>query len=156
MVRKLLKYGAIALVIACIGIQFFTVDRDNPPVTMDIAAPANVKAILRRSCYDCHSNEVDWPWYSSIAPVSWLVASDVHRGREHFNFSTWDQYTLDEQAHLIDEIGEETDDGEMPLWFYLPLHPEARLSTEDRTTLLAWAGVSGGNDSHEHDEDEDD
>jgi hypothetical protein len=88
-------------------------------------------AILRRACFDCHSNETVWPWYAYVAPVSWLVASDVEEGREELNFSQWDAYNADRQAHKIKECGEEVAEGEMPLWFYVPAHPEARLSQAD-------------------------
>ena len=80
-----------------------------------------------------------WPWYSRVAPVSFLVAHDVREGREHLNFSTWNRLSTTEQARAIHECWEEVEEGEMPLWFYTPLHPEARLSEEDLQLLEAWA-----------------
>jgi hypothetical protein len=122
-----------------IAIQFIPVDRTNPPVQEDIATPPQVKAILKRACYDCHSHETNWPWYSHVAPVSWLLAWDVHEGREELNFSTWNQYSSKKRNKYIKESWEEIEEGEMPPWFYLPLHPEASLSDQDRTVLREWS-----------------
>ncbi|MBT4530518.1 MAG: heme-binding domain-containing protein [Phycisphaerae bacterium] len=120
-------------------IQFITVNRNNPEVTGEINAPEEVMAILRRSCYDCHSNETVWPWYSYVSPASWLISSDVHDGREELNFSEWKDYTEKRKRHKRKECGEEVEEGEMPLWFYLPLHPEANLSPEDIETIVSWS-----------------
>lgn len=95
--------------------------------------------MLRRACYDCHSNEVVWPWYAQLAPFSWLVARDVHEGREAVNYSTWNRLDEDEQPEALEESWEEIADGNMPPWIYLPLHPEARLSDEDRRILDQWS-----------------
>ena len=107
------------------------------------------RTLFMQTCGDCHSHETRWPWYSWIAPVSWLVAHDVQEGREHFNVSNW---TGQEQDG--DEAAEEFGEGEMPPWFYLPLHPDARLNDADRQALLAGLeatfGASGG-EPGEHD-----
>jgi hypothetical protein len=145
MKRRLLRWLGIVLgvlLIAFIAIQFVPVDRSNPPVTMNIVAPAEVAAVLRRSCYDCHSNETVWPWYSYVAPVSWLVADDVNHGRSHLNFSTWDKYPADEQLELIEGAYEESSEGHMPLPVYLITHRDAELTPEDLRILAAWAGQS--------------
>jgi hypothetical protein len=128
--------GAIAGVLLLI--QLVPMDRSNPPVEEEVPAPAAVREILRTSCYDCHSNESAWPWYAYVAPVSWLVADDVHEAREHMNFSTWNEYDEDERIELFEEIWEEVEDGEMPLWFYLPLHPEAELAEREKRLLHGW------------------
>jgi|TARA_B100001971_G_scaffold212757_1_gene243779 hypothetical protein len=120
-------------------IQFIPVNRNNPEVTGEINAPEEVMAILRRSCYDCHSNETVWPWYSYVAPASWLISRDVHDGREELNFSEWTTYTEKRKRHKRKECGEEIEEGEMPLWFYVPLHPEAELLKKDVETLLSWS-----------------
>jgi len=98
-----------------------------------------VRAVLRRACYDCHSHETVWPWYSKVAPVSWLVAHDVHEGRQKLNFSTWNRYTPKQQVKKSKESWEEVAAGEMPLWYYLPVHRDAALSAEDRALLRTWA-----------------
>jgi|TARA_Y100000031_G_scaffold146074_1_gene179450 hypothetical protein len=120
-------------------IQFIPVNRDNPEVTGEIEAPTDVMAILQRSCYDCHSNETVWQWYSYVAPASWLIARDVHIGREELNFSEWKNYNTKQKNHKRKECGEEVEEGEMPLWFYTPLHPEAKLLPEDVETIKKWS-----------------
>lgn len=134
------------LIIVLIGIQFVPLSKTNPPVTGEIKAPADVMEILRTSCYDCHSNEVKWPWYSNIAPGSWLVVYDVNEAREHINFSEWDSYSAEDRADDIEEIWEEVEEGEMPLWYYLPLHPEAKLSDAQKEIIRKWV-ESGGPES---------
>lgn len=136
------KYLKIVMVlIACaVVIQFVPVDRSNPPVVADLSAPETVREVLRQSCYDCHSNETVWPWYSRLAPVSWLVAFDVHEGRGHLNFSLWGNYPAAKQNHLKREIWEVVDEGEMPPFQYLPAHPDARLDDQDKSILRNWSG----------------
>jgi heme-binding protein len=129
----------LAVVIVLVGIKFILVNRSNPPVEKEIMASPEVKAILKRACYDCHSNETIWPWYSQVAPASWLLAWDVGEGREELNFSTWNRYSQKKRNKIIKEIWEEVEEGEMPPWFYLPLHLEARLSENDHSLLRARA-----------------
>jgi hypothetical protein len=141
---KLLKHVTwrrVLLVVAVVAVilQLVPVDRTNPPVVSEIAAPTAVHEVLRRACYDCHSNETRWPWYAYVAPVSWLVAKDVHDGRRHLNFSTWGTYIADKQEAKIQEIWEVVSEEEMPLPIYLPMHPEAKLSDADRAALQQWA-----------------
>ncbi len=138
--KRALKLIGVGLLIALIAIQFVPVDRSNPPTTLEISAPAEVLSILKRSCYDCHSHATKWPWYSYVAPVSWLVAHDVEEAREELNFSTWDQYDAKKQAHKIEEIWHEVEEGEMPLTGYLYVHSDATLSDKDKAILKAWAG----------------
>jgi hypothetical protein len=140
-VRKVLKFAGLLLLLAFVAIQFVPTDLTNPPVDTALAlqAPPEVDAILRRSCYDCHSHETQWPWYSRVAPVSWLLARDVQEGREHLNFSEWNGYNQSRREHKAEEMVELTAAGEMPLWFYVPLHPSAKLSPADLDTLARWA-----------------
>ncbi len=137
MARVLLGLAVMVLIFG--GIQLVPVTRENPPVESDVPAPPEVKAVLRRACYDCHSNETVWPWYSRVAPISWLVARDVHEGREHLNFSTWNRYDTKRQVKMWKETWKEVEEGEMPPWLYLGPHREARLSDRDRAILRAWA-----------------
>ena len=131
--KKALKILFVLLLLAFVAIQFVPVVRSNPPVEDDIRTPKEVDAILRRSCYDCHSNETRWPWYSYVAPVSWLVAKDVEEGREDLNFSRWSQ---GEQE--VDEILEEVQKGKMPMKIYLTTHPGAKMGAEDVAVLEKW------------------
>jgi len=141
----MLRIIVIVVIIVLIGIQFVPVDKTNPPVTGEIKAPENVMQILRNSCYDCHSNEVKWPWYSNVAPMSWLVAYDVDEAREHMNFSEWASYSPEDKAEDIEEIWEEVEEGNMPLWYYVPLHPEAKLSDNDKEIIKNWVQSEGPN-----------
>lgn len=136
----------LILVVAMIIIQFVPVERTNPPVTGAIAAPPDVQAILKRSCYDCHSHETVWPWYSYVAPVSWLVAADVQEAREHVNLSAWQSYDAHKQGDLKREAWEEVEEGEMPLSYYLTMHPEAELAEQDKDLIRAWANGTGSAD----------
>lgn len=150
---KMTGYAFVVLVAALGLLQLIPVDRTNPPVEQDLAASPAIKSILKRACYDCHSNETVWPWYSRVAPISWLVAWDVREGREELNFSTWNRYKPKQRAKKIKETWEEVEEGEMPPWFYLPLHPEARVSDRDRQVLRDWAAAQPSTD---HEEDDDD
>ncbi len=135
------RFRIFWLVLAVLAVsQLVPVDRSNPPVTTGFGAQQELMATLRRSCYDCHSNETVWPWYSRVAPVSWLVAHDVHEGREHLNFSTWGAYSGDKQAKLRKEIWQEVSEGEMPPLQYYPAHPDARLSEQDKAIIRVWTG----------------
>ncbi len=135
-----------ALILFALLSVIFQVEHTNPPVTGEIEAPEEIMAILRRSCYDCHSNETVWPWYSYVAPASWLVAKDVREGREELNFSEWVSYNTKQQNHKRKECGEEVEEGEMPLWFYLPLHPEAKLQPKDIELLISWSNGTPRNE----------
>jgi len=142
--RRIAKWALALLALALVVIQFVPVEHTNPPVESEVPASPEVRSVLRRACYDCHSNETVWPWYSRIAPVSWLVANDVEEGREELNFSTWNRLTTKRQIKLLHEAWEMVEEEEMPLWFYLPLHPEARLSTEDLSLLREWSQSMDG------------
>jgi len=139
--NKKLKWAVCFVVLIIIGILSiaFPVDHTNPTVTGEIEAPEEVMAILRLACYDCHSNETKWPWYSYVAPVSWLVSDDVQDGRKHMNFSVWDTYNDKQKRHKIKNIVKLVREGEMPLWFYVPLHPDSDVLPEDIEILAAWS-----------------
>lgn len=145
---RIAKWSLAGLAIVFGVIQLMPVDRSNPPVETEVPASAEVRAVLRRACYDCHSNETVWPWYSRVAPVSWLMAKDVREGRKALNFSTWNRLGTKDRVDALEESWEEVEEGEMPLWFYLPPHPEARLSAGDRARMRAWA-LAGGRGERE-------
>jgi hypothetical protein len=137
--RRWITLSGLAVLLALAAIQVVPVETTNPPVTGDVPASPAVRAVLRRACYDCHSNETRWPWYGRVAPVSWLLARDVREGRAELNFSTWNQYSTQQQVKKLKESWEEVAEGEMPPWFYLPTHRDARLSADDRALLREWA-----------------
>jgi hypothetical protein len=140
--NKVVKRGLLGAGAVLVVAQLVPVDRSNPPVQGEVAAPAEVRAILRRACYDCHSNEVRWPWYGRVAPVSWLLERDVREGRKEVNFSVFDQYPEKKRRRKWKEIPEQLQKGEMPPWFYVAAHGQARLSESDRAALVRWAGES--------------
>lgn len=148
--ERIARWVGIALALAFVAIQLVPVDRTNPPVEADVPASDEARAVLRRACYDCHSNETVWPWYSYVAPISWLVARDVREGRADLNYSTWNRLETKDRIKALRESWEEVEEGEMPLWFYLPAHPEARLSPQDRTILREWSLSMGGADPGTH------
>lgn len=138
MQRWSLRIG-LAVVVLGMVIQFIPIARTNPPVETDIPTSPEVKMVLRRACYDCHSHETVWPWYSHVAPLSWLVAHDVSEGRDELNFSTWNRYNPQEQRKKLNKSWEEVQEGAMPPWLYKTPHPAARLSPQDLELLRQWA-----------------
>jgi hypothetical protein len=136
---RLVKVGLGVAAVVLVGGQAIRPERSNPPVERDVGAPPEVAALLRRACYDCHSHETVWPWYSLVAPVSWLVAHDVSEGREELNFSTWAAYGPRKKAKKLDELAEMVTDGEMPPWIYCLAHPPARLTPDEQRVLTAWS-----------------
>jgi hypothetical protein len=134
MVRKIILWGAIVIVVGFGLIQVVPYGRDhtNPAVVQEPEWDSpRTRELAARACFDCHSNETTWPWYSNIAPVSWLVQRDVDQGRRRFNLSDWGQRSWDG-----DRMAEAVSEGEMPPWFYLPLHPQARLSDGEKQALI--------------------
>lgn len=143
-VLQIFKWLAIALVVALIGIQFVRPARTNPAVdeSQTISALTQMKpevgSILERSCRDCHSNKTVWPWYTQIAPVSWWLSNHVNEGRRDLNLSEWGKLPRDRQERKLRQMCDEVTDGQMPLSSYLPMHPAARLSEQDKKTLCDW------------------
>lgn len=132
MLTKILTFGVLGLVVLLLLIQLIPVSHDNPPVTREVNWDSpETRALAQRACFDCHSNETVWPWYSNVAPVSWFVANHVFDGRRRLNFSQWDQPNADQ-----DDITDVIASREMPLWSYLPMHPEARLTDAETQALI--------------------
>lgn len=140
---KLLPKVALGLVALLLLIQLVRPEKTNPPVTGEITAPPEVASLLERACYDCHSNETKWPWYSNVAPISWVVIHHTNDGRKHLNFSTWASYEPKKQAHKLEETEEMVRSGDMPMPPYVAMHPEAKLTDAEKETLLAWARRRG-------------
>lgn len=136
---RFLKYLFVLLILAFVGIQFIEIEKTNPPVTAEINAPSEVKNIFKTACYDCHSNETKWPWYSSVAPVSWLVEKDVREGRNHLNFSEFELMTSDKKTEYKKEIWEEVRDEKMPLTIYTYMHPNSKLDLAQKNIIKQWA-----------------
>ncbi len=138
--KRKLKW--IALVTGFALLQLTNPPRTNPPVIHDLmassATPPQVAAMLHAACYDCHSSETLWPWYSHIAPMSWLIASDVKEGREHLNLSDWPNDNPMRAAKRLENMSDEISSGEMPLPKYTKIHADARLTQIQRKELSDW------------------
>ena len=141
---KLLKILIIILVVSLIVVQFVPnkMPENSAAGKDDLISsgvlPETVSSILRTSCYDCHSNQTSYPWYSKVAPASWLLASDVRDGRDDLNFSEWGSYSKRHQIGNLRKMKEEIASGEMPLKAYLLIHRHAKLSTEQKNALVKW------------------
>lgn len=135
---KIFKIIVLAIIAIFVIMQFIPAERTNPPVTGEISAPQNVQAVLKRACYDCHSNETVWPWYSKVSPVKFVISEHVMDGRKHLNFSEWDKYDAKRQDNKLEEAWEEIEKGAMPLKGYVPMHKEAKLSEQDKQLIKEW------------------
>lgn len=139
-----LQRGGLVLLIALVIAQFIPIDRSNPqtPESQSIYAkekmPSTVRAVFGNSCSNCHSNETVWPWYSHVAPVSWMIASDVHEARRKMNFSEWGQYPASKREDKLEEICEQVTNGDMPDPKYLLIHRAARLGSAERDAVCQW------------------
>lgn len=157
MTRRTLAALLSLFALVGLGIQLVPYRVHNPPVRAEPAWDSpQTRALADRACFDCHSNEVDVPWYGHIAPVAWLVRDHVDEGRAQLNFSEMDR--PQEEAHEAAEVVEE---GEMPPRYYLALHPEARLSEAEWQLLAAGlsatlGGEAGGGHARHPGEDADD
>jgi len=153
-VKKWIKRILLALAVLLVVAQVIRPRLTNPPVdpAKELRAPEPVASILARSCNDCHSSRTIWPWYSQVAPASWLLADDVKDGRKELNFSEWATFTPRRAAHKLEEVCEQVEKDEMPKWFYVPLHPTAKLSDADRKTLCDWAKAERARIIKEHPE----
>ncbi len=157
-VKRVLKYVLTLAVVAFVVIQLVPYGRDhaNPPV---IAEPGwdipATRELAVRACFDCHSNEVHWPWYSNVAPLSWWVQDHVDEGRDELNFSEWPS-----GGDEADEIAESVIEGEMPPWYYKFAPGSRNLSARERELLIAGLvttfGGSGERNGSRDDEDDDD
>ena len=142
---KYLKKIGIGLILVMILIQFFpgeqpgTIEENPGDIHNEIKIEAGISNLLKTACYDCHSNETVYPWYSGIAPVSWLVNHDVEEGRDELNFSEWANYSLRRKNHKLEEVIELVEEGEMPIPIYTITHSDAKLSQEEIKLLVKWA-----------------
>jgi hypothetical protein len=124
------------------AMQFVRPAMKDPPhkkLMEGAVIPANVTAVLNRACQDCHSNNTKWPWYAKVAPVSFLIADDVNRGRAFLNLSEWERYSLGQKLGYLSSMSEATRDQKMPPRVYSTLHSHARLSEGERAAIARWA-----------------
>ena len=141
MLKKILL-GLLAIFVIS---QFFPANlpeviTDNPAdLLSNNDVPKEIEQMLRTTCYDCHSNETVYPWYSYVSPVKFLISKDTRDARKHLNFSEWESYSMEDKLEALDEISEEVGEGEMPMKIYPITHPDAKLSDVDREVLISWA-----------------
>ncbi|MBO6531743.1 MAG: heme-binding domain-containing protein [Muricauda sp.] len=142
---KIAKKIALALLVVLVGMQFYRPEK-NVAAGDYVAAfetetnpSPEVKAILNTACYDCHSDNTEYPWYNNIAPVSYWLADHIEDGKKHLNFSDWQNYDAKKKDHKLEELIEEVKEGEMPLKEYTWTHGDAKLTQEQISALVAWA-----------------
>ena len=145
--RWTLRIG-ISLVVLLLASQLVPVERSNPKVDPSLSiyliqpVPAPVKAVLERSCKDCHSYDTSWPWYSYVAPISWVVAHDVQKGRKSMNFSEWGGYSAKRKEDKLEEICEQLVNGDMPDRKYRLFHRNSRVTEQERGAICQWTDDS--------------
>jgi mono/diheme cytochrome c family protein len=151
--RRRIETFAIPAVILFLAAQVYRPARTNPPsdrkqeVRAILDVHPQVASAMDRSCGDCHSNRTVWPWYSRVAPVSWLVVSDVNRGRAAVNFSEWSKYNAQEQQKHLEEICSEVSQGEMPALQHTLMHPDAKLIAAEKAAICQWTKSAGASKS---------
>jgi hypothetical protein len=142
---KAVKIILSALAIILIVIQFLpsglpdNKTEDEKSIAFSSLMTEPVLTLLRTSCFDCHSNQTVFPWYSKLAPSSWFLAGHIKNGRSQLNFSEWETYSRREKIGQLEDIADEVKSGEMPLKSYLLLHRKARLGKVEISTLSEWA-----------------
>ncbi len=141
MLRKIL----IGLLVALVIIQFIRPERNVASamsandISTKYTVPDDVNKVLQKACNDCHSNNTVYPWYSNIQPVGWWLQNHVNEGKEELNFSEFATYKNKKAAHKLEEVVELVEEGEMPLESYTIVHKEAKLTNEEKATLVTWA-----------------
>ncbi len=138
------KSISITIIAIIVVMQMFGIDKEIPEIDyqkdfiMVTQPPIDVANIIKNSCYDCHSYTTTYPWYASVAPISWFVGHHIEEAREHLNFSTWADYPQKKALHKLEEFYEEVEEGEMPLSSYTIMHSEATLTSEQTESLVTW------------------
>lgn len=138
------KYVLIGLLLLLVVSQFIKIDKNNPPVdpSLDylqmVNADPETKSLIKNACYDCHSHETEYPWYTDVAPVSWWIKSHINGGREKLNFSEWGKYNNKKQMFKQEECGDIVEKKWMPLTSYAWLHSKAKLTEDQREALVQW------------------
>lgn len=144
--KRIIKIVLIVALLALIAIQFIRPEKNNGGYDSVALFEAETKpstevaAILKESCYDCHSNQTVYPWYAEIAPASFWLDDHIIDGKKHLNFSAWEAYTIKKKEHKLEELVEMVEDGEMPLQSYTIIHGD--ITEDDRKLLLQWAGMT--------------
>ena len=144
LIIRILLAGTVIALIA----QAFRPDRTNPAsdsslsIRRDPLMTPIVLGLMERSCFDCHTNETRWPWYTNVTPVNFLVTRDVAGGRQHINLSEWLSHAPGKRASFLEQMYDEVSDGAMPLPPYLLMHPEASWTDDEKNSFLDWAAAT--------------
>ncbi len=144
MLKKILKRTFQILLLAFIVIQFIRPAKNkaegisNNDISKIYTLPADVQSILKTSCYDCHSNNTEYPWYAQIQPVGWWLNSHINDGKKDLNFSEFKTYSIRKQYRKLEEVNELVKKGAMPLDSYLWIHKDAKLTEQQKLTLAGW------------------
>ncbi|MFM6926173.1 MAG: heme-binding domain-containing protein [Ferruginibacter sp.] len=144
MLKKILKRTFQIFILAFIVIQFIRPAKNksegisNNDITKVYPVPENVQAILKTSCYDCHSNNTVYPWYSQIQPVAWWLNNHIEEGKRELNFSEFASYRIGRQYRKLDEVNKQVKEDEMPLDSYLWIQKNAKLDEQQKLTLANW------------------
>lgn len=143
-----MKYALIIVIGLLLAIQVVQIDQTNPhsDANLSIKMPPDIEDIFQKGCYDCHSNHTKWPWYASVAPISWTIASHVKDARASVNYSIWNTYDQAKQQKLLKETFRAVY-AAMPLPSYIAFHEEANLTQEERKKVRDWI-ISLGVDPH--------
>lgn len=142
--KSIKKISIPIILIIFIAIQFFDVNPNKTAETSEnsiekkYSVPQNVQQILKTSCYDCHSNNTVYPWYSKVQPVKWWLANHINDGKRHLNFDEFGTYPKDKKLHKLDEVAETVNANEMPLSSYTVIHTNAKLSAEQKSIIQVW------------------
>ncbi len=139
------KRFLIILLVAFLAIQFFRLQKNIAAVpqvndiTTKYAVPVNVQAVLKTSCYDCHSNNTKYPWYNNIQPVAWFLADHVKEGKKELNFNEFASYRIGKQYRKLETVMNEIEEDEMPIESYTLIHGDAKLSASQKKLVTDWA-----------------
>jgi hypothetical protein len=165
--KKYLKWSAFALLMLLLVLQFFQINKTNPEIKpgedflVINKTEASTAKLLKDACYDCHSHETKYPWYTNVVPLSWWIKKHIVKGREELNFSTWATYTAKKADHKLEESIEMLEEKKMPLKSYVIAHSEAKLSADQIKQLSDYfrsqrkTGTENGNKEKNEEEDED-
>ena len=142
---RIIKKIILTLFVVFVLIQFYRPDRNSVQGNHSVIfitetnPPRNVKLALENNCYDCHSDNTEYPWYDNVAPISFWMANHINKGKKHLNFSSWETYDTQKKEHKLAEIIEMIETKEMPLPLYMWIHESANLTAEERDGIVAWA-----------------
>jgi hypothetical protein len=145
--KKFFKRFFLVLLLAFAVIQFFRPAKNIAAgvsandITAKYSVPQDVQAVFKTSCYDCHSNNTNYPWYNNIQPVAWWLADHVKEGKKELNFSEFATYRIGRQYRKLEEINKEIEEGEMPLESYTVIHGNAKLSEQQKSTVINWVNT---------------